>query len=181
MPEIGPAQGQLTCPPVTVSPESVTLAFVMSRTRDAPLASTTTWFAAPGPWTVMSVLSPSAPAVRVMCAGRMDWAKLIVSVPEPDVQFEPEGVASVLAESIAWRRVHCDAVPAGSALEVTVMAAALALALSERHAPATPIVARDRPSFLPTPRICNSSVSPLLPDRRRRIGPVAAVPPSSVL
>src|SRR3954449_5200865 len=104
----------------------------------------------------MLLAGVSSPAVSVIVAGITPGANVIVSVPEPGVQFEPDGVASLLAESMAWRRVHWVAVPAGSAAELTAMVAALAPAASDMKTPTAPIAAKDIPSFLPTPRICDS-------------------------
>src|SRR5262249_29787814 len=86
---------------------------------------------------------PSSPAVRVMCAGNVSkFEKLIVSAPEPAVQLEPEGVASLLAESIACRSVHWLEVPAGSAVEVTLIWAALAPAAGSSEAAIAPTIAQ---------------------------------------
>src|SRR5262249_52934679 len=86
---------------------------------------------------------PSSPAVRVMCAGNgSKFEKLIVSAPEPAVQLEPEGVASLLAESIACRSVHWLEVPAGWAVEGTLIWAALAPAASSSEAAIAPTIAQ---------------------------------------
>jgi hypothetical protein len=96
----------------------------------------------------MFVLGASSPPLSVMCAGRIDCAKVIVSVPEPAVQLEARGVVSLLAESIACRRVQSLEVAAGSAAELTTIEAALAPAAEISEAPIAPIVAAVMTRFL---------------------------------
>jgi hypothetical protein len=89
---------------------------------------------------------------------------VIVSVPAPATQLEPEGVASLFAESMAWRRVQWLASTVGSAAELTTIDAALALAAAPSEGATAPMAVSSTTRFLKLAR--NLLDLPFSPYRR---------------